>query len=126
MVLGACSSAATTEAPVVTEAPAEEPVVEEPVETEEPAEEPVEEPVAEEPVEEEVSEPAMASEEDLDAAFSAMLSGMEAYNTIKMDAVMEGMAEDVPPFLLDVRQPEELEENGHIEGAVNIPLPRAW
>jgi len=121
MVLGACSSAATTEAPVVTEAPAEEPVeTEEPVE--EPAEEPVAEEPAEEPMEEEVSEPAMASEEDLDAAFSAMLSNMEAYNTIKMDAVMEGMAEDVPPFLLDVRQPEELEENGHIEGAVNIPL----
>jgi rhodanese-related sulfurtransferase len=116
MILGACASAAaTTEAPGVIEAPAE------PTEAapEPPAEEPAQEP---EPVETEEPEPARASEEDLDTAFSAMLASMEKYNTTKMDAVMEAMAEDVPPFLLDVRQPEELEEKGHIEGAVNIPL----
>jgi rhodanese-related sulfurtransferase len=116
MILGACASAAaTTEAPGVIEAP-EEPTEAAP---EPPAEEPAQEP---EPVETEEPEPARASEEDLDTAFSAMLASMEKYNTTKMDAVMEAMAEDVPPFLLDVRQPEELEEKGHIEGAVNIPL----
>jgi rhodanese-related sulfurtransferase len=32
------------------------------------------------------------------------------------------LAEDPPPFILDVREVAELEANGHIEGAVNIPL----
>jgi len=32
------------------------------------------------------------------------------------------LAEDPPPFILDVRELSEVEENGHIEGAVNIPL----
>lgn len=37
-------------------------------------------------------------------------------------AVMETLADGLPPFMLDVAQPVELEEKGHIEGAVNIPL----
>ncbi len=32
------------------------------------------------------------------------------------------LAEDPPPFLLDVREIAEVEEKGHIEGAVVIPL----
>jgi rhodanese-related sulfurtransferase len=51
-----------------------------------------------------------------------MLASMEAYNTTKMDAVNEALAEDQPPFLLDVRTTPELEENGHISGAYHIPL----
>jgi rhodanese-related sulfurtransferase len=31
--------------------------------------------------------------------------------------------EQVEPFILDVRRPQELTDNGFIEGAVNIPLP---
>jgi rhodanese-related sulfurtransferase len=47
---------------------------------------------------------------------------MEAYNTIGLEDLNLALVEDPPPFLLDVREPAELEENGHIEGAVNIPL----
>ncbi len=100
MLLAACGSAAPVEDPVVEEPAAAEPVVEEPV-TED--------------------EPAMA-EPDLDGVFGDMLANMSGYNTVKADALLVEMTEDTPPFLLDVRTIEELEENGHIEGATHIPL----
>ncbi len=60
------------------------------------------------------------------AAFAAnyqmMLETMEGYNTIKADGLMEQMVADEPPFILDVRTTAEVEEQGHIEGAVHIPL----
>ena len=87
----------------------EEPVVEEPV---------VEEPVVEEPVIEEVT---AAGPEQLDPAFAAFLGGMERYGTISPEALNEMLVENAP-FLLDLRSPEELAENGWIEGAVNVPL----
>ncbi len=59
---------------------------------------------------------------DLSGAFSAMLESMTAYNTIKMDGLNAALAEDTPPFLIDVRTKEEVAEQGHITGAVNIPL----
>jgi len=74
------------------------------------------------PTAEAVVEEAPAGEADLDGAFSTFLGGMEAYNTIGIDAVNEQIAEGNAPFLLDVREPGELEEKGWIEGAVNIPL----
>ena len=98
MLLAACGPQAPAE-PVV-----EEPVVEEPV---------VEEPVVEEP---------MVEAPDLDGVFGDMLANMAGYNTIKADALLVEMAEDAPPFLLDVRTAAELEESGHIEGATHIPL----
>jgi rhodanese-related sulfurtransferase len=59
---------------------------------------------------------------DLDAGFAAMLANLDGYNTITADGLMALMVEDEPPFILDVRTTAEVEENGHIEGAVNIPL----
>ena len=59
---------------------------------------------------------------DLDTAFNTFLGNMEAYNTIGLDAVNLALAEDPPPFLLDVREFSEVEEKGHIEGAVNLPV----
>ncbi len=106
----AAAPAATAVAEVVEEAVAEaEPVVEEPV-VEEPAAEP------------EAEMPAETGAADLDTAYAAFLGGMEAYNTIGIDEVNEMIAEGNAPFLLDVREPGELTENGWIEGAVNIPL----
>ncbi len=96
MVLSACSPAPVAEAPVV----------EEPEAPAEPA--PEAEPVVE----------ALT----LDDTFGAMLANMEGYNTIKADALLLEMAEDTPPFILDVRTAEELTDTGHIEGAVHIPL----
>ena len=99
MILGAC-------------APAPEPVVEEPqapVIAEEPAV------VVEEPV-------VVEDAPDLDGVFNTMLSNMKGYNAVKADALLVELAEDKPPFLLDVRSVEEVQENGYIEGATNIPL----
>ena len=117
LLLVACGGNTDTEEPATN---TETTAVEEPEETvvEEPTAEPVEE-VVEEPVEEPMEEP--MAEADLDGAFTTFLSGMEAYNTISVDALSEMMAED-PPFVLDVREPSELVEKGWIEGAVNIPL----
>jgi rhodanese-related sulfurtransferase len=58
----------------------------------------------------------------LDEAYETFLADMVKYNTTGLDALNEQLIEDPPPFILDVRQPEELEEKGHIEGAVNVPL----
>ncbi len=102
IVLSACSPAPAEEAPVA-EAPAEEA--------------PAEEAPAEEPA---VIDPADA---DLDGGYGKLIDTMEGYNALKdIPAIAAMLAEDNPPFLLDVRSPEELEEKGHIEGAVNIPL----
>ena len=54
--------------------------------------------------------------------YQAMLDTMTGYNTIKADDLLVALAEDNPPFLLDVRSAEEVEQNGHLEGATNIPL----
>jgi rhodanese-related sulfurtransferase len=62
------------------------------------------------------------TEDDLDAAYRDFLGKMVKYNTTNLEALNEQLAEDPPPFVLDVRQPEELDEKGHIEGAVHIPL----
>ena len=117
IMLTACGGAAPAEVEAPVEAPAvEEPVVEEPA-TEVP---PTEVPATAVPEPTEVVVEEMA-EADLDAAFTAFLSDMDHYNTISVDDFATTIAEqDV--FILDVREPGELEENGWIEGAVNIPL----
>ncbi len=62
-----------------------------------------------------------AGDEQIDAAYNSMLASMVKYNTLGVDALAEVMV-DAAPFLLDVRQPEEATEKGHIEGAILIPL----
>jgi rhodanese-related sulfurtransferase len=44
------------------------------------------------------------------------------YYTIKADVLKGQIDADATPFLLDVREPSELEKNGYIAGAVNIPV----
>jgi rhodanese-related sulfurtransferase len=51
-----------------------------------------------------------------------MLGNMVGYNTVKAEDLLDEMATDTPPFLLDVRSVEEVTEQGHIEGAAHIPL----
>lgn len=128
LMLTACGGAGS-------ETAVEEPVAEQPVEqapTEVPTEAPVptEVPATEEPApveeadpEEVIEETAVAADAEMvNAGFQAMLDTMEKYNTISIEDTNLALAEDPPPFLLDVRQPEEAEEKGHIEGAVLIPL----
>ena len=113
LMLVACGGDTVTDEPVTEPDTTAVEVVEEDADTavvEEPAEE----------MEDEAMEEPMA-EVDLNAQFTTFLTGMEAYNTIGIEALSEMMVEN-PPFLLDVREPSELEEKGWIEGAVNIPL----
>jgi rhodanese-related sulfurtransferase len=58
----------------------------------------------------------------LDVVFDDFLANMQAYNTIGLEDANLALIEDPPPFLLDVREIAEVEENGHIESAVLIPL----
>jgi hypothetical protein len=51
----------------------------------------------EEPAEEEAMEEEEMAEADLDGAFTTFLADMEAYNTIRIDALNEMMVES-PPF----------------------------
>ena len=88
--------------------------------TEAPAAEPVAEAPAEAPIVQE--EPAIEEAPDLDGVFGAMLVDMKGYNAVKADALLVELAEDKPPFLLDVRTADELAESGYIEGATHIPL----
>jgi rhodanese-related sulfurtransferase len=99
MLLAACGSQAPAEAPVVEKPAATEPAV---------IEAPTEAPVAE--------------VANLDGVFGDMLANMSGYNTVKADALLVEMAEDNPPFLLDVRTADEVAEGGYIEGATHIPL----
>ncbi|MEW6287337.1 MAG: rhodanese-like domain-containing protein [Chloroflexota bacterium] len=100
LILGAC-------------APATEAVVEKP--TASVVEEQPQAPVTEEPV---VVAP------DVQALFAALVAELPAdkgYGTVKPPALSEELA-DKPPFLLDVREAAEVEKDGYIEGAVNIPV----
>jgi rhodanese-related sulfurtransferase len=60
---------------------------------------------------------------DFEALFTelaASLTGDNGYGSISAAKLNEALVEN-PPFLLDVREASEYEE-GHIEGAVNIPV----
>ncbi len=97
LILGACAPAAE---PVVEEPQA--PVVEQP-------------PVVEEPV---------AVTTDVQALFAALVAELPAdkgYGTVPAAKLNEELV-DKAPFLLDVRETAELEKDGYIEGAVNIPV----
>jgi rhodanese-related sulfurtransferase len=66
--------------------------------------------------------PSPAVDPDLRAAVDEYLSARmpEDWGQVEL-ADFEALLESEPPFLLDVRQPDEVEGN-EIEGAVNIPL----
>jgi rhodanese-related sulfurtransferase len=70
----------------------------------------------------EVTSQIEAGEKDLDAAYTTFLHDMVLYNTISLDDLNRIIAEEPPPFLLDVREFDEVLETGYIEGAVIIPI----
>ena len=84
---------------------------------------PVAEPVVEAPTEAPVvvEEPAAL---DFSALFDTLVNELPAdkgYGTVKAPSLSEELA-DKPPFLVDVREAAELEKDGFIEGAINIPV----
>jgi rhodanese-related sulfurtransferase len=54
----------------------------------------------------------------LDAYMSTLPEGFGTIKAADLNAILA----DTPPFILDVRAPEELTTDGYIEGSVNIPL----
>ncbi|MGD9094050.1 MAG: rhodanese-like domain-containing protein, partial [Anaerolineales bacterium] len=54
--------------------------------------------------------------------YTDFLANMVKYNTIGLEDFNIALGEEPPPYVLDVRQPEEAEEKGHIESARLIPL----
>ena len=86
----------------------------------EPAVEATQAPVVEEPV---VEEPVIVAP-DAQALFVDLIAGLPAdkgYGTVKPATLNEELV-DQAPFLLDVRETAEIEKDGYIEGAVNIPV----
>lgn len=99
MILAACAPAVATEPPIV--------------QTEPPV-------VATEP-------PIVETGPDAQALFAELVASLPAdkgYGTVKPAALNEELV-DKPPFLLDVREVTELEADGYIAGAVNIPVREA-
>jgi rhodanese-related sulfurtransferase len=114
LMLAACGGGAAEQPAAVepTAAP-----VEEVAPTEEPAPEPTAEP---EPTA--VPEVTEVTDEQLDELFGGFLAGLEGYGALGLEPFNEMLAADTPPFLLDVREADELAENGWIEGAVHVPI----
>ncbi len=83
----------------------------------------VEEPVVDAPTEAPVvvEEPAAL---DLDALFTEFWASVPAdkgYGSVKVTTFNEELA-TAAPFIVDVREPGEIETNGYIEGSINIPI----
>jgi len=107
MILGACAS--TAQEQEVEVQPTEVVTAEVIIPTEIPA---TEVPPTEEPA------------PDMVAVFSAVIASIPAdagYGAVSATALNEELA-DVAPFLVDVREVSEIEANGYIAGAINIPI----
>ena len=88
---------------------------------------PVQEPVVEEPVSQPVvatEAPVVEAELDFTPLFSdfwASIPADKGFGSVSAVKLNEELA-DKAPFLLDVRETAEVEKDGYIEGAVNIPV----
>jgi rhodanese-related sulfurtransferase len=98
MTLAACSAPAPTEAPVL-----EVPVTQEVIVTEAPV------------VEAEIDFPVLFTD------FWSSIPADKGFGSVNAVKLNEELA-DTAPFLLDVRETAEVEKDGYIEGAVNIPV----
>ena len=69
--------------------------------------------------------PVVGSAPDFKSIFASIIANNgkdKAYGTMSPDALNSELIENPDLFVIDVREPSELEENGHIPGAVNIPV----
>ncbi|PKO08507.1 MAG: hypothetical protein CVU40_15115 [Chloroflexi bacterium HGW-Chloroflexi-2] len=104
MLLGACAPA-----------PTPEPVVEEPTAVV----------VVEEPTAVPTEVPVVVEAPDFQAIFTEVIANNgkeQAYGTVAADTVNTELIENPDLLVIDVREPSELEGNGHVPGAVNIPV----
>lgn len=56
------------------------------------------------------------------AKLSDMLPPRSGYGVVQAATLQEELSTEPKPFILDVREPAEVETEGFIEGAINIPL----
>ena len=67
--------------------------------------------------------PVVETAPDIAALYSAMVNSLPTgFGGIKPADVSAQLTEATPPFLLDVRDAAEIEKDGYIKGAVNIPV----
>jgi rhodanese-related sulfurtransferase len=69
--------------------------------------------------------PVVGAAPDFQAIFAGIIANNgqdKGYGTMAPDALNTELIENPDLFVIDVREPSELEENGHIPGAVNIPV----
>lgn len=60
---------------------------------------------------------------DIASLYSAVVTSLpDGFGGLKPADVSKAMSEATPPFLLDVREPSEIEADGYIKGAVNISV----
>lgn len=59
---------------------------------------------------------------DWNVTFADYLANLPAGFSSISPADLNAALADKPPFLVDLREPSEIEKNGYIEGAVNIPV----
>ena len=72
----------------------------------------------------------MAQDTDVDVVADIVIPRLEEYNadlpekygTLSVDGFLEMLAENDDVIILDVRELAEIEENGAIEGSINVPL----
>ncbi len=103
MVMSACAPAAT-------------PTAEAPVEVEVATEVPTMEPTA---------VPVVVEAPDFEALYSDLIANNpkeKGYGTVAADALNTELVENPDLFLLDVREPAELEADGYISGSVAVPM----
>jgi rhodanese-related sulfurtransferase len=117
LLLGACAPSAPAPVAPAVEPPAvvvtDAPVAAAPQPTKAPTEAP-----AEAPAPPEVSL-------DFEAIFSAIIADMppdKAYGSVKVTSLNEEIVGGGTPFLVDVREPAEIEKDGFLEGAISIPV----
>jgi len=67
--------------------------------------------------------PVIETAPDVSAVYAAMVNSLPTgYGGIKPADVSTQLAEATPPFILDVRDAAEIQKDGYIKGAVNIPV----
>jgi len=55
-------------------------------------------------------------------AYMELIPELDSYNTIRVEPLIELLAENEDVILLDVREPAELEEDGIIDGVIHVPM----
>lgn len=54
--------------------------------------------------------------------YTELIPELESYNTIRVEAFVELLAENEDVVIFDVREVEELENDGIIDGSINVPM----